>query len=372
MGALTPEEKRLIVEALQRQAVTVIPQGQSAIPLPVWSEERKQLVLPEGAGQISGWRVARRNAAAGHKAASRRLQSEMRERRAHLVRIHTPDMTKAEAAAALGCSLDTARIDAKALGLVFRPIRPPVAPEVVARRKAVAAAARRGVLSRAAAEELAASNDCSFDCIRGDARLQGLKVEARRSGRPGRSDPAEPRTPPRAVPVPLEALRAAVAEDGITWDAMAARFGVAPITVQRWVKAAGLQKAPCRGIQTKSIDTEAFRRLYMDDLVPWSAIEAKVGMSRRALRERARAMGLPPRRVSGDLHRSGSVSKIDPARLRALIAEGLSPRELEAVFDCSRSALNRARLRLEEADGAPCSPKTARRQSGRKTQEVTP
>lgn len=111
MNAVTPEERRLIDEAIAQGKVQKVPPG-SGHPGFQWCESRQRLVTKENDGGRSyftfGWRTSKRQVVA-------------KKRRAHVRRLHGEGKTVAEIVEALGASEYSIRADHSVLDLKPNP-----------------------------------------------------------------------------------------------------------------------------------------------------------------------------------------------------------------------------------------------------------
>lgn len=172
MKGLTAEDRALIDAALNAGKVTVVAQGATSRPLPVW--DGKQLVYPESARrELKAVSFGRRSASVAAQ------QSRRRERVAAL---HAQGLPTAAIASEIGADARTIREDLRALALVphraprVMPPRPATPhPAIEARKARIAALAAEGCT----ADEISADVRLNAKAVRAIARHMGVAIAKR-------------------------------------------------------------------------------------------------------------------------------------------------------------------------------------------------
>lgn len=404
MKGLTAEDRALIDAALTAGRVTVVAQGATSRPLPVW--DGAKLVYPESA------RRELKAVTFGRRAAS--LAAQQSQRRQRVAALHAQGLTTAAIADELSVHARTIREDLRALALEphraprVMPPRPAAPhPAIEARKLRIAALAAEG----RTADEISADVRLSAKAVRAISRHMGVAIAKRpkvfREAAAKREEVrllvAQGRTQAeicKALGMAANTLRAhlnrlgisafdvptgrardgaradiarrrqavddrraqlaALAGEGLSVADIAARVGVHERTVRRDLRTLGvkvIRPAPAEHVRRKRaaddlpplLRAQAERRARLAELhaagLGRAAIRAELGIAPSLLRADLAALGLTlPREDHGvQAYSAGLQAQVEERRERiaALVAGGASFEEVLGVIGVSFATLRK-------------------------------
>lgn len=134
-------------------------------------------------------------------------------------------------------------------------------------------------------------------------------------------------------------------DDGLNDEGIAARLGCHVTTVAK-VRREDLGQTKRQGVKV-SLDPDRLRTLWADASMTKGAIAAAVGVSVQTVVRCAAELDLPAR---PHVPRFGvsTQRKVDPGRLRELMASGASDAEMAAEFGCAIGTIRSARTRVRK------------------------